>query len=976
MINVLKASAGAGKTYNLVLEYIKALMRAEVGFLTTEKGWSANPHRHILAITFTNNSTNEMKARILQDLKRLADGEHRDYERAICDALALKGSNDDVIIGRIRKAAGRLLEDLLNDYSMMRVSTIDSFFNQIIRSFSRDLGLDQTPVAESDDIRIREKAVDTMLAELDNERNKELLQFIKDFTHSQITEGKKWKIRDSLVQFSEIILSEDYITNFDNDTTTLTQIADYRKRLKEYVKSQQAEADKALDEMSAIAQDYSEAMDLHAKNAIINRNMGAALWKKEVETAKFFKSKKGDAATDLRLRELFDKVKQAIFTEEFKTKRLILESIHITGLLGELRRVTETICRDNDCILLSTANHLITKIIDGCDTPFIYERVGVTTNHYMIDEFQDTSHIQWENFKPLIAEANAQSNDSLIVGDIKQSIYRWRNGDWRILHQGIASEFGNSMKVTDLKFNYRSSHEIVKFNNMLYTKLPELMDEAMGTSCFKDIYDNGVQLMPESTKDKPGQVETHFISPKAKSGEFMEYALRLIVNDIRKHDRKYWGETAVIVRNNAEAGKVAAAMAKAGVAFCSSESFLLKADTTVQLVIAYLRHVIAPEESLYSHCLEHLLNGSGLGRISDKPGMRPLQEIPAAIVEELGIMPISWGYSLTDTIKRYVMNNEASIPRFLEWWEAHEDKLCIPMPKIKETVTIMTIHKSKGLEFKNVYLLMAKEPWRCGINAKHTNYKSVENDELPHIILNINDSEMADTIYAPIREAETIDCCIDTLNTLYVATTRAVERLIIVAHPADSKTSMHTNDLLMKAVGGVIEEIEEQEETEGTESQEVQEKREETKAQPASRAALPVRLSHESPEQRHGTICHNFLSLINKEGDEQEAIEKMMADGTITESNINELMKVYNTLKVKGIFSPENKAMNERSIAINGEIYRPDRIIFKPDGKVLIVDYKFGEKRKSHQEQIERYANLMGRMGYTVETELLYLIDN
>lgn len=969
MIHVLKASAGSGKTYSLVLEYIKALMKAEEEFLRSGRGWVMNPHRHILAITFTNNSTNEMKARILKDMHRLGKGEHEDYEKKIMDYLGNLGNIE--LSKRIREASCRLLEDILNDYSMMRVSTIDSFFNQIIRSFSRDLGLDQTPVAEIDDAHIREKAVDTMLAELDGERTKELLNFIREFSHNQITEGKKWKVRDKLIEFSKIILSEDYISNFDGDKTTLAEIAAYKDKLKAFVKEKKAEADKAIDQMVEIAAVNREAMDSNSYKAIVNRKMDSKLWGKGIDEAKFFKKGKGGIDLDCSLRELFGKVKESVFSEEYQTKALILKSIHITGVLGELKRVTEQICRDNDCILLSTANHLITKIIDGCDAPFIYERVGVSTNHYMIDEFQDTSHIQWENFMPLIDEANSQGNDSLIVGDIKQSIYRWRNGDWKILHNGIKERFGESANEENLPCNFRSAPAIVEFNNSIFERLPRLMDEAMGTECFKDIYSNAEQRAGEKNSGLEGHVETHFIGKDAKSGEFMEQALKMIVGDIVRRGLKKLDGTAVIVRSNKEAGKVAEALAAAGVPFCSSESFLLTSDNTVNLVIAFLRHLIAPDEKLYVHELKDKLEQLDDIDSLESIGMLPLQEIPMALVNEIGADVTPFVYSLVDTIKRYVMNNGASIVQFLEWWDEHSDKLYIPMPPLKGVVTIMTIHKSKGLEFRNVYLLMAKKPWNCGINGSFSNYRTVKTEEVPHIIVDINNSKLKETEYADVYDEENLNCCIDALNTLYVATTRAVKRLYIVAHTGSG--TMNMNDLLMNAVGGEEESTEDISEPEKLE---VSEDTDNIKIKPEikKRNILPfARISRESYEQRHGTVCHQFLSLIEKEGDEVAALDKMTADGVIGENERTELTVVYKRLADMGVFNPKFKSMNEKSIAIDGNVYRPDRIIFNGEKSVKVVDYKFGEKRPEHEKQIEQYATLLRRMGYSVESAIYYL---
>ena len=443
-IQIYKASAGSGKTYTLVYEYIKYLFNAQFNNAQcTTNGLelkrkmhnvqslhysSMNLHRGILAVTFTNKSTAEMKERIVKALYELSKGEKKDYvEKLRGDIVALKSVTDEEIGMR----AMALLTDILHDYTNFRVSTIDGFFQQVVRSFARELNLNNQYQVELDTDRVLELAVDNMLATLGDEANKQLLEWLTEFATERVEEDKSWNPRGSILELAKLILTEDYMSQKKQFGFDLKRLKEYREHIHEIIKK----FDDDLKEVCGVAQGVLSGVDgkeFFGDNRISRFNYDNLKGNKYQLTSTFVKGAESDDLDNwckvkykkrvelqpvvTRLHECAKRIVELCDPKgkrcrEWQTAKLVNSYLYILGILNEIDEHVMEICREKDCLMISSTSDFINKIIDNSDTPFIYEKVGVQTDHFMIDEFQDTSRLQWSNFLHLLKEAVSQVNE-------------------------------------------------------------------------------------------------------------------------------------------------------------------------------------------------------------------------------------------------------------------------------------------------------------------------------------------------------------------------------------------------------------------------------------------------------------------------------------------------------------------------------------------------------------------------------------
>lgn len=980
MIRIIKASAGSGKTYTLAVKYIEYLMKAESHYMTNGTGWVKNVHRRTLAITFTNNSTNEMKQRIVKALYEMREGRLLDYVERV------KKSVGFVTEERIREVAGLLLEDILEDWQMVRVSTIDSFFNQVVNAFIRELGIDQTPVVDLDTDAIVEEAVDNMLNRLEEKspEGKALVRFLGSMMNESIRSGKKWSIRPALIKIAKYTLTDSY-RDFGPDSGFGPDKAEALK------KSLRAEVDKLKEKANTIWDDIERKLQRidgvisHCTNAVQKHNTTSNSLLKAIGNPEAWFKKKNSATLEdgawltAKLREVME-IEQG---EELCTYNAILGNINYTGVIAELDREISEVCKENDTILISSTNHLINEIVSNSSTPFIYEKTGLATDHYMIDEFQDTSEKQWENFIPLINESNSLGKESLVVGDVKQSIYRWRNGDWKILQTGISETFQGQCIEKELDTNYRSSKIIVDFNNTLYGKIAEKFADTMGKN-MPLIYSNVHQIC---AKESEGGGSVKIALTEAKKESFQELAMQRIIrwfNEL-KEEGSFSG-SAVLVRKNDEAQYVANALAEAGIKFVSTESLLVCNDICVRYIIATMKYILSNGNDLDTKKLMSLQrcisDSSELDtELIENLRWMPLEHITMAIVRRYGMDKIDGGahrifvFTLADIIRTWVRNNEGNTSRWIEYWEEKSKTACVPLPADNDAVKIMTIHKSKGLQFTNVALMMNSTSWECGFNSRHDKMVSVETPQkmcshgINHVFVDLYKSNVQGSIYAKKQTEEWEECCIDELNTLYVATTRAERNLLIVGNKTKNKEFKHNEnfcmvDLLEKALEEWGEEIiEEINESQDTEEENLQKDIVKTRehGEPIELGELPgtidVRIP-KSEEQESGIEKHEWLASIRYE-DEIGELDK-------------EKSAIWEKVKNHGWFSREwEKVWNEVELAFNGHTLRPDRVMIKGN-EIVVIDWKFGQKSDKYINQVRGYCNAFKTLGYKVKGCLYY----
>ncbi|MCK9413035.1 MAG: UvrD-helicase domain-containing protein [Prolixibacteraceae bacterium] len=575
-LNIYKASAGSGKTFLLVGEYLKMLFA------------KPKSYRNILAVTFTNKATAEMKDRILKELGNLSNGSDSRYLELLRDV----GSEQ-----KIREKAKDILKLILHDYSRFSVMTIDSFFQKVIRAFAREIRLNASFHTEIDNRQALEEAIDLLFQEI--EGNALLMDWMILFLEENLEEGRSWDFRQELLKFGKEVEKEAFKIFGDEFAESLAG----KESLSLYVQTIRQVALEADDRLRKIGQ---EAIELilrsgltidqfkGGKNTFVNIFYKLRNGKFEEPTKTVLEAidrpenwyKKTDTAeTKAQIEAVYHGglnrfLKEAVDSLSVEIPKInsalaILKNIYPFGLLGNITLKIKEVLKENNRVLLSDTGRMIGKIIEGNDTPYIYEKVGLIYHHFMLDEFQDTSVQQWYNFKPLIENALASGYSSLVVGDVKQSIYRWRNGDWNLLANQLVRDLSHQrVKEEVLDKNWRSRKNIVDFNNTLFWSSSAFLDRWFEEETTGDQYNDLHGVISQAYGDPyqicshPGKPEGHVkitfvdaVEVKYKSG-FRELAMVHLIGqleEVQKSGVKADGIT-ILVRENSEAGMIAKAL--------------------------------------------------------------------------------------------------------------------------------------------------------------------------------------------------------------------------------------------------------------------------------------------------------------------------------------------------------------------------------------------------------------------------------
>ncbi len=474
-LRIYKASAGSGKTFRLAVEYLK---------IALENEWN---YRHILAVTFTNKATTEMKYRVVQELYRLGQEKPSAYLDVLEKETGLSATE-------ISARAGTCLKHILHDYSRFSISTIDSFFQRVIRAFNRELGINTSYQIDLDDDQILQEAVDALLLSVDNDRD--LLEWLKQFAGEKIRQGAGWNLKNDIMTLGKQIYNETFKElnqSLYKKLNDKTFIRSYRKELNQiisrYEDGMKRIGKAGLDligKAGLTVADFkygtSSAANSFNKMLAVEFLPGARVLSAAEDVSALYK-----ASDNANVRDTAASI-QPLFAEalsfyqehirHYNTAKLIGNQLYTLGILVDLQEKVREVCREKGVVLISESGTLLRKIIDDSETPFIYEKTGDFFRHYMIDEFQDTSGLQWNNFKPLIGNSLAENNLGLVVGDVKQAIYRWRSGDWNLLATDVARAFpANGFSEQTLNSNWRSSGNIIRFNNRVFRLIPDILQD-------------------------------------------------------------------------------------------------------------------------------------------------------------------------------------------------------------------------------------------------------------------------------------------------------------------------------------------------------------------------------------------------------------------------------------------------------------------------------------------------------------------
>ena len=975
MLKILKASAGSGKTYNLAREYIRLVVGSE----------QPDAYRHVLAVTFTNKATDEMKRRILKELYTLATHpEASPYEE----------------LRPFGERAAQQLSLILNDYSAFAVSTIDRFFQQTLRAFSREIGQFASYQVQVDRESLVSESVDRVLDSL-SDRDAPLLDWLTRSARENLRDKGKMKLEEDLQEMAKGLsqIPEGEL-RYEKDAMDRLR-GRCEKIIKAYPEKVKAASQAVLDAFDRVGVRPEDTY--RGFMAAIRKGLDGpvppteAFIRRASDPDQWFT--KGNAhllpilqpAIEGPLKDYFSVFDRPC--KEYNTALILKGQLYSLGVAQELRDAFTQLQKEKNVLSLEDSNTLLHKIIDGTDTPFIYEKMGVRYEDFLLDEFQDTSDIQWDNFRPLVHGSIDSGNDSLVVGDVKQSIYRWRGSDWRLLGSRLEEEF-DKPEITPLDSNYRTCREIVDFNNAFFTQASRQLDEVMGTTLIQKMYEDVAQK-PRLDEEAPGSVEVVFTEDQLQE-------IFTTLEDVRGRGAE-WSDVAILVRGNADGALVAGELLSRGYPVVSDDSLFIKASVTVRRLVSQLSLVdSAPAEGkgevaaylARSMDVEIPLNYHSLPELAESI----LRDIKKADPETFEA-EIPYILSFLDYLREWTGTGGNQLGAFLRNWEEAAPR--IASPSAGNSIRVMTVHKAKGLEFPFVIMPFAE---------KVTLYKApttwarpkVEGSALEEEAKGLYRVELTKGSVQTFFEEEYLSerqmQAVDAINIFYVALTRPKYGLKVIASPPPASGKFNNMADFLYAFTGSTEYRRGEPfdfstlEREQSGADELNPGFESYPSDSGSRLRLSPEAADYFGEEGstgvlastriRGNVLHAILGSVILPEDLPGAVESAILKGdlplSLKEETLSFLERRIASVREREWFSPQVGVRCEASLlSPGGQEHRPDRVVLHPDGRVDIVDYKFGQDRKKYRYQVHDYVNLYRKMGYEkVAGYLWYLEDN
>lgn len=1028
-LKVLNASAGSGKTYNLVKEYILLL-------LSDEKDLSR--FSRIIAMTFTNKAALEMKTRIVRALDELS---YPEIFKERSDSYAIEiGKELGVNPEEVHARAQRVLQNILHRYEDFFVMTIDKFNLKLIRSFSRDLDLPNDFDVILNESEVIEQVVDLLLSQLGKKDLENLTSLVFEYAKDNLDEGERWNFRDQLIEFSKILSKEK-----EQPVINRLMEMDFSIfRRKQLVQTLNDQVEEFLDRCRSVLKKYTDAAvpaDLYPGKSTTTKaieklgqfdSIPGTLFSDSILSKAAEEPPKGrEFPQDLRkgmleLQGYYDQIAPIYFVG-----KAFLKNFYNMALLQYLARSLHTVKKEEQLIRISEFNTLISDLVRNEQAPFIYERLGTRFHNFLLDEFQDTSRLQWLNMVPLVHESISNVNKNLIVGDPKQSIYRFKNG---VAEQFVALPkiynpendplitersvyFDEMGHVRSLEDNWRSSPVIVNFNNDLF---PVIRDRLPSSS--KDFYNS----IHQNAKSKlPGLVD--IISAEGKMGDLD--LVPLIVNKIQECERDGFkrGDICILSDVNYRANTWAVELTKLGYKVVSSESLLVQNEVKVKLVISYLKRRLNPssssEKKRFSEIFFRINKQDAFAkyrtyfeRKTDADGKEyTFFNDDRFIADHFGSAAdffckyenlydlIQSFYSLmkwdelknpylhhfADFAHEYELAKGPDLRSFLDHYEEQRNKLAIQMPDSDDAIKIMTIHKSKGLEFPIVILPFMN----FDLTIRNGSRFLIEVDD--YILYTTLSKTSPISEIRSLNEFELSQILTDKVNQCYVAFTRPIERLYVFNHFEKKHFGVILHDCLSKLPaatqdGGTVRielgttERNATAEKKGDSSFFIPQSNAETLWFPEISLQDDPDLNRKdllSDEQRFGNQFHIAMAAIDHPSEIEQKIKYLIQTGEIEEqfSEVitDKIIALFKDENFKSLFDEAIEILNEQSIILDEKnTRRPDKLILKKD-RTIIIDYKTGLPVPKYERQMAEYIQTLKRMELpNVKGYLLYTVNN
>ena len=1020
---IYNASAGSGKTFTLVKEYLKIILISEDIFV----------FQKILAVTFTNKAAAEMKQRVLKGLHQFSEGKKSPIFLILKQETGLEAS-------LIQNKSKKILYLILQNYAAFHITTIDSFTHKIIKSFAFDLGLSQNFEVEMNATDLLDKAVEVLISKIG--ADEKLTQVLIEYALDKSDDDKSWDISRDLAEFSKILLNEEDTEHFRRlSGKSLQDFKSLQKKLnlhqKELIAKMRSIGEAALQIISTKALDakdfYRSMLPNHFLSLIKKPELTkffdqSNLKQRVVEGMLYLESKSQDIKSSIE--EILPEIlklyaNSELLYQQLTQTKLVLKNIIPLAVLNNINQALNHIKEDNNIRLNAEFNQLISDHIQDQPAPFIYERIGQKFMHYFIDEMQDTSVLQWENLIPLIGNSLAQENTSLLlVGDAKQAIYRWRGGKAsQFINLGLQNEGGKNpflieKKIKELLVNYRSHSEIIKFNNAFFKHVSQFLKNTSYSNLFLN---NSHQ---EENELKGGSVSISFLEKiENKEDNELKYAKRVhkIIKELPSETSL--GAVCVLVRKRDEGVIVANYLSENDLEIVSSETLLLSNSEKVNFIISFLKYTLQPNDKesllevlyfLYKH-----LN------ISSEKHAFIVNFINLELLEVLELLKqyncnfdiISYHQSpfyekieqiirsfylqlKTDAYVQFFLDEvlakqikEASIQDFLDFWEHKKESLSIVTSENPNAIKIMTIHKSKGLEFPivifpcdlNIYKDINPKVWLENHNNDFPNMMVSLNKEIQYI--NGEGKEIYDQWRAALE--------LDNFNLLYVALTRAAEKLYIITEKKLLKSGLEDYNYYSGIFISFLKENNLWNETQteyvfGDTTKEVMSYTKETLSEVQETFISTPWKNHQikllanssvfwgssrGEAKQYGTFIHKILAEIITKDDVRLVIDKYCEQGEINIQEKNKIeesiLKIITHPELQQYYLEDVTIYNEREIIFDHQIVIPDRLVIDQENNVTIIDYKTGVAKEEHRFQLEKYANVLKSLQYTVQKKVL-----
>jgi len=1022
-------------------------------------------YKHILAITFTNKASEEMKSRIVDSLVELSEKRNATLEKILQDELPAAD---------IPVQAKKALELILHDYGSFSVCTIDSFFQRVMRSLAREIHL---PLRYEVEMRTDEviEAITEMLLN-DVGRDAELTEWLSDLIIQKLDDEKSWSIEGDIRFMAAQLFKEKSIADQplsrEHIRNVFSRLLDLKKSFERSMKSSGEEVISVIHASGLEVDDFSRKEKgvagyfykiskpdnpekFKPGQTVMNALDSAELWATKTSSRR----KEIIALVESRLMNMLEKILSFYDAEHerYFGSIEVLKKMYMLGIVSDLQNKLAEYREEKNTVMISDTPKILHSFISADDAPFIFEKTGSRYKHFLIDEFQDTSDLQWKNLLPLINHSLGSGYFSMVVGDAKQSIYRWRGGNMNLLAREVRQSlkpFDSIITEENLATNYRSKKNIIEFNNAFFQSIPAIVNEALEIrehTLLHIVYSDELKQDVPPKNNAGGMVSLQFFEkdkPAESEGEqtlnWKEQSLQHVLSLIRELPAQGYSlsDIAILVRNNSEGNDIADFLFDHGITkIVSPDSLLLSRSPLIIFLIHVFRFLADPDNAIArSHILYYYtIHLSGKppadlhsvftdARASESRKKRkkdptlfdvkalddtlfnqllpeeftghllflskqPVYELSEQLVRIFGLnqTPDAYIQRFQDLVLEYVTKNNSSIDGFLQWWDESDTvKNCsVNIPESEEAIRILTIHKSKGLQFPVVIIPFAD--WKLMPDSRDLLWVNSEVEpfnELQAVPLTPS-KKLNDTSFRESYREEVTQAVIDNINMMYVAFTRAEEQLYIFS-PVDKGNDLNTTGKLISRVMHTNGErmgmpamensfilgeptahhTKAKKRSDGIRMEKYPSNRWQGKISITTHSAdlIDMLQSPGSSKINYGILVHKILSEIRSTSEIEQVINRQLFEGLISEEEkknleqkITELMAVP---EVSDFFSPQWTVRSEREIILpDGEILRPDRVLIK--GKqAVVIDFKTGKESPSHEAQVRRYAEVLLAMDY------------